>query len=115
MHSLSSQALFDIVANHGAHIGKMGLAPHDLRRTYAQIGLEASVGLPQISKLLGHASLATTQKYVDMSLDLETTISDFVPVWPGLDCSGQPPILPAEHRSARHVGPRCSTHRPALG
>ena len=78
--SMSPQAIFEVVANHGAQIGKMGLAPHDLRRTYAQIGLEAGVSLPQISKLLGHASLATTQKYLDMSLDLETTISDFVPV-----------------------------------
>jgi len=78
--SLSAQALFDIVASHGAEIGKLGLAPHDLRRTYAQIGLEAGVTLPQISTLLGHASLTTTQRYLDLSLDLETTISDFVPV-----------------------------------
>ena len=78
--SLSAQALFDIVANHGAEIGKVGLAPHDLRRSYAQIGLESGVPLPQIGKLLGHESLSTTQKYLDMSLDLETTISDFVPV-----------------------------------
>lgn len=77
---MSAQAVFEVVANRGAAIGVGGLAPHDLRRTYAQIGLEAGVSLPQISQLLGHASLTTTQRYLDLSLELETTISDFVPV-----------------------------------
>jgi site-specific recombinase XerD len=38
-------------------------------------------GIPitQISKLLGHSSIATTQRYLNLSLDLETTVSDFVP------------------------------------
>jgi integrase len=78
--SLSAQGLFEIVASHGAQIGKPELAPHDLRRSYAQIGLEAGVSLPQISRLLGHASLATTQTYLNMAVDLATTIGDFVPV-----------------------------------
>ena len=30
--------------------------------------------------LLGHSSVATTQKYLDLSLDLETTASDFIPL-----------------------------------
>ena len=61
-------------------VGWPGLAPHDLRRTLAQIRLEVGASLPQISRLPGHASLATTQRDPDLSLDLETTISDFVPV-----------------------------------
>jgi hypothetical protein len=35
--------------------------------------------LAQISKLPGHASIETTQDYLNIELDLETTISDFVP------------------------------------
>lgn len=78
--SLSDIALFKIVRRYGEAIGKPALAPHDLRRTYAQIGYESGIGITQISKLLGHASVATTQRYLNLDLDLETTISDFVPL-----------------------------------
>ena len=77
--SISSEGVGNIIAKRGALIGKPGLQPHDLRRTYAQLGFEAGIPLPQISKLLGHASLATTQRYLNLDLDLETTISDFIP------------------------------------
>jgi integrase len=77
--SLSAVGLFHIVREHGAQIGKPELAPHDLRRTYAQLGYEAGVPITQISKLLGHASVATTQRYLNLDLDLESTISDFIP------------------------------------
>jgi integrase len=62
-----------------AMIGKPELQPHDLRRTYAELGRRAGVSISQISKLLGHASIETTQDYLNIELDLETTISDFVP------------------------------------
>jgi len=77
--SLSSVGLFHVVRDHGAAIGKPDLAPHDLRRTYAQLGYEAGVPITQISRLLGHASVATTQRYLNLELDLDTTVSDFVP------------------------------------
>jgi integrase len=76
---LSAVGLFHIVQKHGAASGKPELAPHDLRRTYAQLGYEAGVPITQISKLLGHASVSTTQRYLNLDLDLTTTISDFVP------------------------------------
>ena len=58
----------------------MELSPHDLRRTYAHLGYDAGVPITQIKELLGHASIATTQKYLDLSLDLDNTASDFVPL-----------------------------------
>jgi integrase len=76
---ISPVGVFNIVNRMGATIGKPDLAPHDLRRTYAQIGYEAGVPITQISKLLGHSSVATTQRYLNLDLDLETTIGDFVP------------------------------------
>lgn len=76
---ISEVALFHIVQAHGDDIGKPSLAPHDLRRTYAQLGYEAGIPITQISKLLGHASVATTQRYLNLELNLETTISDFIP------------------------------------
>jgi integrase len=77
--AISDVAIFDIVSRAGAVIGKGELAPHDLRRTYAQLGYEAGVPIVQISVLLGHANLATTQRYLDLDLDLESTVSDFIP------------------------------------
>lgn len=77
--SITSAAVFNVVREAGAAIGKPGLAPHDLRRTYAQLGYEAGIVITQISKLLGHSNVATTQRYLNLDLDLETTISDFIP------------------------------------
>ena len=78
--SLSGVGVFHIVRKHGKMIGRPQLAPHDLRRTYAQLGYTAGVPITQISVLLGHASLKTTQRYLDLDLDVDTTISDFIPL-----------------------------------
>jgi integrase len=40
---------------------------HDLRHTYASRLLRAGVSLEQVSKLLGHASLLTTQRYAHLA------------------------------------------------
>lgn len=77
--SLSAVGVFYIVRRAGKAIGKPELAPHDLRRTYAHLGYEAGVLITQISKLLGHANVATTQRYLNLDLDLKTTVSDFIP------------------------------------
>jgi integrase len=77
--SMSSVAIFQVVRKYGKVIGKPELAPHDLRRTYAQIGVDNGIPIQQISKLLGHASIQTTMRYLNMEIDLEATISDFVP------------------------------------
>jgi integrase/recombinase XerD len=76
---ISGQGVFDIVAKRGKMIGKRNLQPHDLRRTYAQLGYEAGIPITQISRLLGHASIETTQRYLNLELDLQETISDFIP------------------------------------
>lgn len=80
--SMSAVALFKLVRRYGKKIGKPDLAAHDLRRTFAQVGYEAGVPITQISKLLGHANVATTQRYLNLDLDLKITASDFVP-WGG--------------------------------
>jgi len=78
--SLSAIGVFQIVRKHGAMIGLPELDPHDLRRTYAQLGYEAGRPLTEISKLLGHSNIATTQRYLNLELDLESTVSDFIPL-----------------------------------
>lgn len=77
--AMSAVALFKLVRKYGARIDKPDLAPHDLRRTYAQIGYSDGVPITQISTLLGHANVATTQRYLNLELDLAVTASDFVP------------------------------------
>jgi len=77
--SISTTGLYNIVQKRGKMIGKPDLQPHDLRRTYAELGRRAGVPISQISKLLGHASIETTQEYLNITLDLEMTVSDFVP------------------------------------
>lgn len=77
--SLSAIGIFHIVRSAGRAIGKPDLAPHDLRRTFAQLGYEAGVPITQISLLLGHSSVATTQRYLNLDLDLDSTVSDFIP------------------------------------
>lgn len=77
--SISTTALYNIVQKHGRMIDKPDLAPHDLRRTYTQIGYDAGIPVAQISKLLGHANIKTTMRYLQLDLDLDVTISDFVP------------------------------------
>jgi len=83
--SISEVGIFDVVRRRGRLVGFDGdrrpeLAAHDLRRTYAQLGYEAGVSITQISRLLGHASVATTQRYLNLDLDLDTTVSDFIPL-----------------------------------
>ena len=78
--SLSAIGIYKITSFYGAKIGKPELAPHDLRRTYAQLGYEAGIPITQIQVLLGHESVNTTQKYLNLALDLETTVSDFIPL-----------------------------------
>lgn len=78
--SISAVAVLNIVVSVGAKIGEHKLRPHDLRRTYAQLGYNAGVPVTQISRLLGHSSIATTQRYLNLELNLESTVSDFIPL-----------------------------------
>lgn len=53
-----------------------GVAPHDLRRTFAKLADKGGSHLAQIQLTLGHASLATTQTYLGTDLDLQEACSD---------------------------------------
>ena len=76
---MTTTALYNLVQKRGGMIGKENLQPHDLRRTFAQLGHEAGISITQISTLLGHANLETTQRYLNLEIDLKATISDFIP------------------------------------
>ncbi len=78
--SMGTGAIYNLVAKRGKQIGKPELQPHDLRRTYAQLGYAAGVDIGQISKSLGHLSIKVTQDYLNLEIDLETAVSDFIPL-----------------------------------
>ena len=78
--SISGQAVLDLVRKYGALINVPGLEPHDLRRTFAQIGYDAGIPITQLSLLLGHSNTAVTERYLNIQLNLENTVSDFVPL-----------------------------------
>lgn len=49
--------------------GLLELRIHDLRHTFASIGVGASLGLPIVGRLLGHLHAATTQRYAHLDAD----------------------------------------------
>lgn len=75
---LSGQAVMDICRKYGRLIDVPGLSPHDLRRTFAQICLDNNVSIVQISQLLGHSSVATTQRYLDLSVQKLPVAGEFM-------------------------------------
>ncbi len=46
-----------------------GVRLHDLRHSFASIGVGGSLGLPIIGKLLGHSQASTTQRYAHLDAD----------------------------------------------
>src|SRR5690606_39275421 len=57
-----------------------GIAPHDLRRSFAKLALKGGAPLEQISVNLGHDSLATTQRYLGVDIDYHNAPGDVIPL-----------------------------------
>ena len=57
------EGVFDRVKD---KISLKNFTPHTLRRTFATLALRKGMLLEQVSKLLGHANLQTTMRYVDL-------------------------------------------------
>jgi site-specific recombinase XerD len=73
---LTANIVWSIVRGYAAEIGVPKLAPHDLRRTCAKLCRAAGGDLEQIQLLLGHASIATTERYLGCRLDLTNAVND---------------------------------------
>ena len=59
----SAQAVYDIVREHAQKVDSE-VRPHDLRRSFARLAYEGHAPIEQLSLTLGHASIATTERYV---------------------------------------------------
>jgi integrase/recombinase XerD len=66
-HRLTTRAVGHLVARSTAAAGVEAktISPHSLRHTFALRALRQGGNVVAVSKLLGHASITTTQKYVD--------------------------------------------------
>jgi site-specific recombinase XerD len=59
----SAQAVYGIVIEHARTVDP-DVRPHDLRRSFARLAHEGHAPIEQLSMTLGHASIATTERYI---------------------------------------------------
>ena len=79
--SLTTVGIWRAVELYSTHAIGRPIAPHDLRRTYAKLSRRGGAHLEQIQITLGHASLATTEKYLGREIDFQNAPGDLL----GLD------------------------------
>jgi len=68
--SITPQAVRDIVNSYALKLENQGIAPHDLRRTFAKLAHKGGSSIDQIQLSLGHDSIQTTEKYLGVEQDL---------------------------------------------
>ena len=73
--SIDPQTIHDMVARYARECNILA-TPHDLRRTFARHALLGGAALEQIQYSLGHASVQTTEKYLNIHQDFKTAPSD---------------------------------------
>jgi integrase len=67
---ITPQAIRNIVAEYASKLEQAGVAPHDLRRTFAKLAYKGGAALDQIQLSLGHESIQTTEDYLGVEQDL---------------------------------------------
>jgi site-specific recombinase XerD len=67
---ITPQAIRNIVAEYAEKLKHAGVAPHDLRRTFAKLAYKGGAALDQIQLSLGHESIQTTEDYLGVEQDL---------------------------------------------
>jgi len=84
--NVTPQAIYNVVKEHVLAAGyynrkgEPALAAHDLRRTAAALALKGGADLRQIQQMLGHASITTTERYLEPMRSLQVTAGDFIQI-----------------------------------
>jgi integrase len=73
---LSVDGVWYIVKRYADELGGLKFAPHDLRRTGAQLARAGGAEIEQIQFTLGHSSVVTTERYLGGKLDLDDAAVD---------------------------------------
>ncbi len=63
LQALSTTRIYQIVTARASQAGLAHTSPHDLRRTFATVLLDAQVHVHVVAEMLGHASINTTRIY----------------------------------------------------
>jgi integrase len=71
MFGLSDSMIYEIVVQASQRSGMPMIRPHDLRRTCAKLMRSGGASVEQISEILGHSSISTTERYLGTKLVLE--------------------------------------------
>lgn len=75
--SLSPNAISRLVVECGRQIA-VDIGPHDLRRTFAKLAHKGNATLERIQLSLGHASIATTERYLGARQNLHDAPCDYL-------------------------------------
>jgi site-specific recombinase XerD len=67
---ITPQAIYNIIVRYAGELQKQGVAPHDLRRTFAKLAYKGGAAIDQIQLSLGHESIQTTEEYLGVEQDL---------------------------------------------
>lgn len=67
---ITPQAIYNIIVGYAEGLKKKGVAPHDLRRTFAKLAHKGGAAIDQIQLSLGHESIQTTEEYLGVEQDL---------------------------------------------
>ena len=78
----TAKAIWSIVREAASNCGIGLIAPHDLRRTCAQLCHQAGGELEQIQFLLGHVSVQTTERYLGCKQRLQNAVNDQIGLEP---------------------------------
>jgi integrase/recombinase XerD len=66
---LSANFVWQVVKNRSKDVGVEGVSPHTLRHACATELLKKGASISVIQKILGHESIATTQRYLHLNID----------------------------------------------
>jgi integrase/recombinase XerD len=68
--SITPQAIYNVIVGYAEVLKNRGVAPHDLRRTFAKLAHKGGSPIDQIQLSLGHESIQTTEEYLGVEQDL---------------------------------------------